>query len=44
MKARTPLGRVREPRDIAVAYFFLAYEASFITGTVLSVEGLALGT
>jgi 3-oxoacyl-[acyl-carrier protein] reductase len=31
---------VREARDIANAYFFLGSdEASFITGTVLSVDG-----
>ena len=46
MKARTPLGRAGEPRDIANAYFFLASdEASFITGAVLSVDGgLVTGT
>ncbi len=36
MKARTPLGRMGEPRDIANAYLFLASdEASFITGETL---------
>jgi 3-oxoacyl-[acyl-carrier protein] reductase len=46
MKARTLLGRVGEPRDIANAYYFLASdEASFITGAVLSVDGgLVTGT
>ena len=46
MKAKTPLARVGEPRDIANAYFFLASdEASFITGAVLSVDGgLVTGT
>ncbi len=46
MKARTPLGRAGEPRDIANAYFFLASdEASFITGAVLCVDGgLVTGT
>jgi 3-oxoacyl-[acyl-carrier protein] reductase len=40
MKARTPLGRLGDPRDIANAYLFLASdEASFITGTTLSVDG-----
>jgi len=37
---RTPLGRLGQPEDIANAYCFLASEeASFITGTVLSVDG-----
>jgi 3-oxoacyl-[acyl-carrier protein] reductase len=46
MKARTPLGRMGEPRDIANAYFFLASDdASFITGAVLCVDGgLVVGT
>ena len=46
MKARTPLGRLGEPRDIANAYLFLASaEASFITGTVLRVDGgIVVGT
>jgi 3-oxoacyl-[acyl-carrier protein] reductase len=36
----TPLGRMGEVRDIANAYLFLASdEASFITGTVLRVDG-----
>jgi len=40
MVARTPLGRMGQPEDIANAYFFLASEqASFITGHVLSVDG-----
>jgi 3-oxoacyl-[acyl-carrier protein] reductase len=40
MQARTPLGRLGEPRDIANAYLFLASdEASFITGAVLRVDG-----
>jgi 3-oxoacyl-[acyl-carrier protein] reductase len=38
--AHTPLGRAGEPLDIANAYLFLASEeASFITGTVLRVDG-----
>ena len=46
MKARTPLGRLGEPRDIANAYLFLASdEASFITGDVLRVDGgIVVGT
>jgi len=46
MKARTPLGRLGEPRDIANAYLFLASdEASFITGAVLRVDGgIVVGT
>jgi len=46
MKARTPLRRMAEPRDIANAYLFLASdEASFISGTVLRVDGgIVVGT
>jgi 3-oxoacyl-[acyl-carrier protein] reductase len=46
MKARTPLNRLGEPRDIANAYLFLASdEASFITGDVLRVDGgIVVGT
>jgi len=46
MKARTPLGRMGQPEDIANAYLFLASaEASFITGAVLRVDGgLVVGT
>lgn len=40
MIARTPLGRLGEPEDIANAYLYLASdEASFVTGAVLSVDG-----
>jgi 3-oxoacyl-[acyl-carrier protein] reductase len=40
MKAKTPLGRMGTPEDIAHAYAFLASDqASFITGTTLSVDG-----
>ncbi len=40
MKEKTPLRRLGEPRDVAYAYLYLASdEASFITGTVLSVDG-----
>jgi 3-oxoacyl-[acyl-carrier protein] reductase len=46
MKARTPLGRMGQPCDIANAYLFLASdEASFITGEVLRVDGgIVVGT
>ena len=46
MRARTPLGRLGQPADIASAYLFLASdEASFITGTVLRVDGgIVVGT
>jgi 3-oxoacyl-[acyl-carrier protein] reductase len=46
MTARTPLGRIGQPRDIANAYLFLASdEAAFITGATLRVDGgLVVGT
>jgi 3-oxoacyl-[acyl-carrier protein] reductase len=46
MKARTPMRRMGEPRDIANAYLFLASEeAAFITGDVLRVDGgIVVGT
>ncbi len=46
MKARTPIGRMGEPRDIANAYLFLASdEASFVTGETLRVDGgIVVGT
>jgi 3-oxoacyl-[acyl-carrier protein] reductase len=44
MVAHTPLGRMGKPEDIAEAYFWLASDAaSFITGTVLSVDGGLVG-
>jgi|SRR5579875_403634 3-oxoacyl-[acyl-carrier protein] reductase len=40
MVEHTPLGRLGQPADIANAYLWLASDAaSFITGTVLSVDG-----
>ena len=40
MKDKSPLNRLGTPDDVASAYVFLASdEASFITGTVLSVDG-----
>lgn len=46
MVARTPVGRVGTPQDVAQAYLFLASEqAGFINGCVLSVDGgLVIGT
>lgn len=46
MVERTPVRRMGEPRDVANAYLFLASDdASFINGTVLSVDGgVVVGT
>ncbi|MFI5197617.1 MAG: 3-oxoacyl-ACP reductase FabG [Thermoanaerobaculia bacterium] len=46
MVARTPLGRMGKPEDIAEAYFWLASDAaSFVHGATLSVDGgLVVGT
>ena len=46
MVAHTPLGRLGKPEEIAEAYCWLASDgASFITGTVLSVDGgVVVGT
>lgn len=41
--ASIPLGRVGEPEDVANAFVFLASDmASYITGTILSVDGAAM--
>jgi 3-oxoacyl-[acyl-carrier protein] reductase len=40
MKEKTPLKKLGKPEDIAAAYLFLASEkASYINGTILSVDG-----
>ena len=46
MAAKTPLGKMGSPDDIANAYAFLASDAAaFISGAVLSVDGgLVIGT
>jgi 3-oxoacyl-[acyl-carrier protein] reductase len=46
MVARTPLGRMGLPEDIADAYVWLASDsATFVHGTVLSVDGgIVIGT
>jgi 3-oxoacyl-[acyl-carrier protein] reductase len=46
MVERTPLRRLGEPRDVALAYLYLASdEAAFVNGAVLSVDGgLVVGT
>ena len=46
MIARTPLGRMGRPEDIANAYVWLASDAaSFVTGAVISVDGgIVIGT
>ncbi len=46
MRARTPLGRLGEPEDIANTYLWLSSdEASYINGTTISVDGgIVLGT
>ncbi len=46
MVARTPIGKMGKPEDVAEAYLWLASDAAaFVHGTVLSVDGgLVLGT
>ena len=46
MVARTPIGRIGAPEDIADAYVWLASDAAtFVHGTVLSVDGgIVVGT
>jgi|CXWL01.1.fsa_nt_gi 3-oxoacyl-[acyl-carrier protein] reductase len=46
MSARTPLGRLGRPEEVAAVYVWLASEdASFVHGTVISVDGgLVVGT
>ena len=40
MKAKIPIGRLGDPKEIALAYLYLASdEAAYINGTVLSVDG-----
>ena len=40
MIARTPIGRMGRPDDIANAYVWLASDAAaFVTGAVISVDG-----
>ena len=43
MQEHTPIGRLGRPEDVANAYLWLASDAaSFITGTVLSIDGGAV--
>jgi 3-oxoacyl-[acyl-carrier protein] reductase len=43
MQDHTPIGRLGQPEDVANAYLWLASDAaSFVTGTILSVDGGAV--
>lgn len=43
ISAGIPLGRVGEPEDVANAYLYLASDAaSYVTGTVINVDGAAM--
>ncbi len=46
MVARTPLGRMGTPEDVANTYYWLASDqAAFIHGAVISVDGgVVIGT
>lgn len=46
MKAKTPVGRLGKPEDIANAFYWLASdEASFVHGAIISVDGgIVIGT
>ena len=46
MVERTPVRRLGEPRDVALAYLYLASDdAAFVNGAVLSVDGgVVVGT
>ena len=43
LAATIPLGRVGEPQEVANAFLFLASDlASYVTGTILSVDGATM--
>lgn len=46
MRAKTPLGRLGEPEEIASTYLWLASdEASYVSGATISVDGgIVIGT